>query len=149
MEADVRDPVRRGRDRRQDVRGARRRRVDRDVREPVALEERERVGALVLLEPRAVPELDERDERIEEVADAESSSFASADLTKRGWYWRRIPFSFPESSSGSSDARKSANARSWSASSCPVIVSCAFTWKTNSGGVRCAQRPVTSGSGRW
>ena len=39
-----------------------------------------------------------------------SSAFASADFTNRGWYWSRIPRSFPESSSGSSDARNSANA---------------------------------------
>ena len=39
-----------------------------------------------------------------------SSSFASGDLLKRGWYWSRIPRSLPESSSGSIDARNSANA---------------------------------------
>ena len=58
-----------------DVRRARPRRVDGDVGEPVALEERERVRPLVLLEPGAVPELDERDERIEQRADARELGF--------------------------------------------------------------------------
>ena len=39
-----------------------------------------------------------------------SSSFASGDFLNDGWYWSRIPRSLPESSSGSIDARNSANA---------------------------------------
>ena len=37
-----------------------------------------------------------------------SSAFAASLFVKRGWYWRRTPRSLPESSSGSSAARKSA-----------------------------------------
>ena len=55
----------RRRDAWRDVGGARARAVERDVRELVRLEERERVGPLCLLEPRAVAELDERHERRE------------------------------------------------------------------------------------
>ena len=58
--------MRRGGDAGHDVRRVPARRVDRHVREAVALEEGEGVGALVLLDPRAVPELDERDERVEQ-----------------------------------------------------------------------------------
>ncbi len=45
-------------------------RVDGYVREPVRLEERERVGTLVGLHPRPVAELDERNERLEPRANA-------------------------------------------------------------------------------
>ena len=55
---------------RDDVRRARHRGVDGHVREPVRLEERERVGTLVELHPRPVPELDERNERLEPRANA-------------------------------------------------------------------------------
>ena len=68
VEADHRDRVRRGRDARRDVRGAGERRIDRDVREPLLLEEAERVRALVELHPGAVAELDQRHERVEPVA---------------------------------------------------------------------------------
>ncbi len=56
----------RGGDAGHDVRRVPTRRVDRHVREAVPLEEGEGVGALVLLHPRAVPELDERDEGVEQ-----------------------------------------------------------------------------------
>ena len=62
--------VGRRRDGRQDVGCARARGIHRDVGETVSLEERERVRALVLLQPRAVAELDERDEWVEQRADA-------------------------------------------------------------------------------
>ena len=68
MEADVRDRMGGGGDGRDDVGGARPRRVDGDVREAVLLEERERVRLLVRLQPGAVAELDERHERVEQVA---------------------------------------------------------------------------------
>ena len=58
--------MRGSRERRKHVRGLGRRCVDRDHRETVALEEGERVVALVVSEPRAVPELDERNEGVEE-----------------------------------------------------------------------------------
>ena len=77
-----------------------------------------------------------------------SSSFASFDLTKRGWYCISTPRSFPESSSGSTELRNAANAASVGSPSWKVIAAPALTWKVNSSGVRSAQRRVTSGSGR-
>ena len=69
VEAHVRDRMRRGRVAGDHVRRARHRGVDGHVREAVALEERERVGALVRLHPGSVPELDERDEGCDSRAD--------------------------------------------------------------------------------
>ena len=76
-----------------------------------------------------------------------SSAFASADFVNRGWYWSRTPRSLPESSSGSSAARKSRNASSVGSPSCQVIAADALTWNVNSSGVRRAHRSVTAGSG--
>ena len=66
MEADVGDATSRGGDRRDDVGGTRPRRVHGDVGESVSAQEVEGVVALVLFEPGAVAEFDERDERVEE-----------------------------------------------------------------------------------
>ena len=82
-------------------------------------------------------------------ATSRSSSSASGDFFTRGWYCSSTPRNFPDASSGASDSRNSANARSReSVSSCPVISFDAFAWKTNSEGVRSAQRAAVSGDGR-
>ena len=92
------------------------RRVDRDVGEPVPLEERERVRPLVLGSIQDRWRNSTSGTSGSSRARARSSSaFASGDFVKRGWYCRRTPRSFPESSSGSSEARNSANA--WSVGS--------------------------------
>ncbi len=70
VEAHVGDAVGRFRVPGDDVGRARHRRVDRDVREPRALEEVEGRGAFLRLHPRAVTELDERDERRQTGRDA-------------------------------------------------------------------------------
>jgi hypothetical protein len=86
-----------------------------------------------------VPELDERDERLDPRANA---------LELRECLGGLLDPRVVLSSSGSIDVRNAANASSLGSPSCQVIDLCALTWKTNSGGVRCAQRPVTAGSGR-
>ena len=65
----------RGGDRGRDVRRTRPRAVERDERKAVRFEERERVGALVVLRPRPVPELDERHERREALRRTSELSF--------------------------------------------------------------------------
>ena len=87
--------MRRGRDGREDVRRARPRGVHRHVREPVPLEERERVRTLVLLEPGAVPELDERDERLEELTHALELGLRLGGLPNSGVVLEEDPAELP------------------------------------------------------
>ena len=81
------------------------------------------------VEPRAVAELDERDERVRGALGraSELGLRLVATSTKRGWYWRRTPRSLPESSSGSSAARKSRERLVRRLASCHVIAADAFT----------------------
>ena len=76
-----------------------------------------------------MPELDERDERREAPGARASSAFAGRDFVNRGWYCSRTPWSFPESSSGSSAPRNRRNASSVGSPSCHVIAAEALTWK--------------------
>ena len=83
-------------------------------------------------------ELDQRHERVEQVAGGDELIERLRDFFTRGWYWSRTPRIFPDRSSGASASRKSRNAWSRSASRCPVISPEALTWKVKSGGVRSA-----------
>ena len=99
--------------------------------------------------PRAVAELDERDERVDSRANARELGERLGRLHEAGVVLQR----------GSRAASRRARAaratrgtprtpRRPARPRDPSSSSCAFTWKMNSGGVRCAQRPVTAGIGK-
>ena len=135
---------------RHDVRRARARRVDRDVREPVPLEERERVGALVLGHPRAVPELDQRDERVEQrPRRARELVERLARLLDARVVLEQDAAQLPdELERRERVAELGERALARSVSSWPVIAPHAFAWKTKPAGVRSAHRAAVSGVGR-
>ena len=141
--------MRRGRDGRHDVRRTSRGRVDGDVREPVALEELERVGALVLLEPRPMPELYEGDERIDEITDARQLRLRLGRLDEARVVLEEDPLQLSGKLERLERGAEVTERDFLVRLLVPRHRRVAFTWKMNSGGVRCAQRPVTSGSGRW
>ena len=147
MEADVDDGMRGRGDGGDDVRGASPRRVDRDVCEAVPLEEGERVRLLVRLHPGAVAELDERHERVEQVAGGDELVERLSRLLDAWVVLEEDAAHLPERSSGASASRNSRNAWSRSASRCPVISPDALTWKVKSGGVRSAHFWAVSGDG--
>ena len=124
-----------GGDARHDVESLASRRVDRDVRQPVLLEERE--ACRLARPPRPTSGGGTRSAGRAGRAGARpaaSSSSASRDFLKRGGYWSSTPRSFPDCSSGASASRNSRNAVSRSASSWPVISPLAFAWKTKPSG---------------
>ena len=127
---------------RDDVRGARHAACPPTRTRARALEERERVRALVRLHPGAVAELDERNER-------RDAPRRPLELRHRRGRLREARVVLEQDSAELPGELERLGARRGTrrrlrpvgSPSCNVIVLCALTWKVNSGGVRCAQWP--------
>ena len=96
-----------------------------------------------------MPELDERDERVEKVAHGLELRLRLGRLPEARVVLEEDPAELPGELERLERGAELGERRACSAGSWPVIDACALTWNVNSGGVRCAQRPVTAGSGRW
>ena len=106
--------------------------------------------ALVLGHPRAVAELDQRHERVEQVRDVAQVVerlgrllHARVELQQHAAQLARTPRAARATSRNSTNARSRESVSSW-----PVISFDAFAWKTKPSGVRSAQRAAFSGDGR-
>ena len=106
-------------------------------------------AALVLLQPRAVAELDERDERVEQRRGGRSSSIASLRLHEPRRVLEQHAAELPRRLERRERLAELARTPcSRSASSWPVISPLAFAWKTKPSGVRSAHFAAVSGRGQ-
>ncbi len=150
VEPQERDGVRRRRNPRHDVRRARRRRIDRDVRKPFVLEEGQRPGALLLRHPRTMPELDQRDERRQQLAHAAQLVHRRTRLDEARVVLQQDTAQLPrllERRERRAELAERDLARLRSPR-VPVICADAFACHTKPGGVRSAHRAAFSGEGR-